>query len=176
MDVVRVHCDFVGMLVQEMVLMVQGSPLPKGWWVLPAGLAYGSFCFIFSCRGESAESIGRIPGWPMSRKFRSTKPAWDSVQVAEKSVFPGQGCENGSAIETPFSCITRGSLSHLPASLLRCRRYVRGFGRTAGQAHRSRFALGRRERRPRNDKRRLEVHCHRVRFHDCSPELSFAFP
>lgn len=35
----------VGMLVQEMVLMVQGSPLPKGWWVLPAGLAYGVFLF-----------------------------------------------------------------------------------------------------------------------------------
>ena len=37
---------FAGMLIQEVIMIVQGEPLPRFWWALPAGLAYGAFLFL----------------------------------------------------------------------------------------------------------------------------------
>jgi len=34
------------MLGSEISTMIRGGPLPRGWWVLPAGLAYGAFLFF----------------------------------------------------------------------------------------------------------------------------------
>lgn len=36
----------VGVLLQEVLAMAQGRPLPRSWWVLPAGLGYGAFLFF----------------------------------------------------------------------------------------------------------------------------------
>lgn len=49
-----------GMLLQEMILMAQGGPLPKGWWVLPAGLGYGAFLFFI------------LLPWRVARIYRQT--------------------------------------------------------------------------------------------------------
>lgn len=37
---------FAGMLIQEALIIAQGRGLPRFWWVLPAGLAYGAFLFL----------------------------------------------------------------------------------------------------------------------------------
>lgn len=34
------------MLVTEAWTMMRGNPLPRGWWILPGGLAYGAFLFF----------------------------------------------------------------------------------------------------------------------------------
>lgn len=34
------------MLMTEVWAMVRGERLPRGWWLLPAGLAYGAFLFF----------------------------------------------------------------------------------------------------------------------------------
>ena len=51
---------FGGMLLQEVLLMIQGAPLSKGWWVLPAGLAYGGFLFFI------------LLPWRVGRIYRQT--------------------------------------------------------------------------------------------------------
>jgi hypothetical protein len=37
---------FAGMLIQEALIIAQHRQLPRFWWVLPAGLAYGAFLFF----------------------------------------------------------------------------------------------------------------------------------
>lgn len=35
------------MLGSEVATIARGDTLPRGWWILPAGLAYGAFLFFF---------------------------------------------------------------------------------------------------------------------------------
>jgi hypothetical protein len=37
---------FTGMLLYEIIAILGGGPLPRYWWMLPAGLAYGALLFF----------------------------------------------------------------------------------------------------------------------------------
>ncbi len=37
---------FLGMLIQQILILAQRGSLPRGWWVLPSGLGYGAFLFF----------------------------------------------------------------------------------------------------------------------------------
>jgi YcxB-like protein len=47
------------LLINEAVIVVRGGVLPRGWWVLPAGLAYGALLFFI------------VLPWRVGRIFRS---------------------------------------------------------------------------------------------------------
>ena len=93
---------FAGMLLQEAIVIAQGGALPRYWWMLPAGLAYGALLFLI------------VLPWRVGRIFKG-QPA---LAQPTKTVFN----EEGLLLET-----SRGHL-RFPWSMLkrwkRNKRYI----------------------------------------------------
>ncbi len=60
---------FVGMLLQEVIMIAQGLPLPRFWWALPAGLAYGALLFLI------------ILPWRVGRIFKANPALLDPTET-----------------------------------------------------------------------------------------------
>lgn len=50
------------MLGSEVATIMRGGVLPGGWWILPAGLAYGAFLFFFLLPWRVARIFKQSPG------------------------------------------------------------------------------------------------------------------
>ena len=68
---------FAGMLVQEIIVIAKGGTLPRYWWMLPAGLAYGALLFLF------------VLPWRVARIFRNQPALADptETQFSDEGLF-----------------------------------------------------------------------------------------